>query len=87
MIGLAVGNSEARFADFEATLQTGRRSPERDSAGVGAADALASRLFLTIDQGTDYRVPSQAGPGNNVGSPGSQKAPTQGPASLVAFRG
>jgi hypothetical protein len=32
-----------------------------------------------------YCAPSQAGPGNdiNAGSPGSQKAPTQSPASLV----
>ena len=34
-----------------------------------------------------YRAPSQAGPGNdiNAGSLGFQKAPTRGPASLVAF--
>src|SRR5260370_34617088 len=34
-----------------------------------------------------YRAPSQAGPGNDIhaGSPGFQKAPTRGPASLVAF--
>jgi hypothetical protein len=37
-------------------------------------------------QGQVYRAPSQAGPGNdiNAGSPGFQKAPTRGPASLVA---
>ena len=37
-------------------------------------------------QGRVYRAPSQAGPGNdiNAGSPGFQKAPTRGPASLVA---
>src|SRR5207253_9094868 len=37
--------------------------------------------------GPSYRAPSQAGPGNdiNAGSPGFQKAPTRGPASLVAI--
>src|SRR5207302_5569214 len=35
-----------------------------------------------------YLVPSQAGPGNDIhaGSRGLQKAPTWGPASLVAIR-
>ena len=39
-------------------------------------------------QGRVYRAPSEAGPGNdiNAGSPGFQKAPTRGPASLVAVR-
>jgi hypothetical protein len=39
-------------------------------------------------QGQVYRAPSQAGPGNGIdaGSPGFQKAPTWGPASLVAIR-
>src|SRR6516164_9719798 len=34
-----------------------------------------------------YRPPSQAGPGNDIhaGSPGLQKAPTRGPASLARF--
>ena len=34
------------------------------------------------------KVEGQAGPGNdiNAGSPGFQKAPTRGPASLVAIR-
>src|SRR5207302_10769603 len=37
--------------------------------------------------GKVYRASSQAGPGNdiNAGSPGFQKAPTRGPASLVAI--
>jgi hypothetical protein len=44
-----------------------------------------SRIF-DDRQGQVYRAPSQAGPGNdiNAGSPGFQKAPTRGPASLVA---
>jgi hypothetical protein len=42
-----------------------------------------------MDRGAVYRAPSQAGPGNdiNVGSSGSQKAPTWSPASLVANPG
>jgi hypothetical protein len=43
---------------------------------------------LTIDRGEVYSAVNQAGPGNdiNVGSSGSQKAPTWSPASLVAIR-
>jgi hypothetical protein len=39
-------------------------------------------------EGQVYPAPSQAGPGNDIhaGSPGLQKAPTRGPASLVAIR-
>src|SRR5215472_6773521 len=42
---------------------------------------------LTNGQGEDYPARSQAGPGNdiNAGSPGSQKAPAQSPASLVSY--
>jgi hypothetical protein len=42
---------------------------------------------LTIDKGRFTLRPSQAGPGNdiNAGSGGFQKAPTRGPASLVAM--
>jgi hypothetical protein len=44
--------------------------------------------ILTIDRGEVYSPLSQAGPGNdiNAGSPGFQKAPKRGPASLVAIR-
>jgi hypothetical protein len=44
--------------------------------------------ILTIDRGEVYSALNQAGPGNdiNVGSSGSQKAPTWSPASLVAIR-
>ena len=44
--------------------------------------------ILTIDEGRFTVRLSQAGPGNdiNAGSPGSQKAPTWGPASLVVIR-
>ena len=44
---------------------------------------------LTIDRGEVYSALNQAGPGNdiNVGSSGSQKAPTWSPASLVAKPG
>jgi hypothetical protein len=43
----------------------------------GLALSRQNRI-LTIDRGTVYRAPSQAGSGNdiNAGSPGSQKAPT-----------
>ena len=49
---------------------------------------IRQNLILTNDNRTDYRAPSQAGPSNdiNAGSPGSQKAPTRSPASLVAIR-
>jgi len=58
----------------------------RQSRG-GPALSRQNRI-LTIDTGTVYRAPGQAGPGNdiNAGSPGSQKAPTWSPASLVAIR-
>ena len=47
----------------------------------------AARTGFDDRQAQVYRAPSQAGPGNdiNAGSPGFQKAPTRGPASLVAF--
>ena len=46
----------------------------------------AARTGFDDRQAQVYRAPSQAGPGNdiNAGSPGFQKAPTRGPASLVA---
>jgi hypothetical protein len=48
----------------------------------------AARTGFDDRQAQVYRAPSQAGPGNdiNAGSPGFQKAPTRGPASLVAIR-
>jgi hypothetical protein len=52
--------------------------------------ARQPRPVLTTDNGGVYRGPSQAGPGNDIhaGSPGLQKAPTRGPASLVqCYRG
>ena len=54
----------------------------------GPALSRQNRI-LTIDRGEVYRASSQAGPGNdiNAGSPGSQKAPTWSPASLVAIWG
>jgi hypothetical protein len=56
----------------------------------GAPDYDLQSLKADFDerQGRDYCAPSQAGPGNdiNAGSPGFQKAPTRGPASLVAIR-
>ena len=53
----------------------------------GPALSRQNRI-LTIDRGEVYRASRQAGPGNdiNAGSPGSQKAPTWSPASLVAIR-
>jgi hypothetical protein len=47
------------------------------------------RRNLTIDRGEIYRARGQAGPGNdiNVGSSGSQKAPTWSPASLACHPG
>ena len=54
-----------------------RTWPRSTISGFGAARVA----------GPSYRAPSQAGPGNdiNAGSPGFQKAPTRGPASLVAI--
>jgi hypothetical protein len=50
---------------------------QRRDRVVMELDSLQNRI-LTIDTGTVYRAPGQAGPGNdiNAGSPGSQKAPT-----------
>ena len=47
----------------------------------------AARTGFDDRQAQVYRAPSQACPGDdiNAGSPGFQKAPMRGPASLVAF--
>jgi hypothetical protein len=66
--------------------------PPADCARSWASPVTARHYrqnrILTIDTGTVYRSSSQAGPGNdiNAGSPGSQKAPTWSPASLVGIR-
>ena len=55
---------------------------------AAASRPVSGKLEPDFDdrQGQVYRAPSQAGPGNdiNAGSSGFQKAPTRGPASLVA---
>ena len=57
-------------------------SQPRPAAFGGASSGFDDR------EGQVYPAPSQAGPGNDIhaGSPGLQKAPTRGPASLVAIR-
>ena len=55
---------------------------------VSGDDKPAEKPELSFDDrpGQAYRAPSQAGPGNDINarSPGLHKAPTRGPASLVA---
>ena len=61
------------------------QDPRKHSLGACTKPGHESTCRLGL-QGQVYRAPSQASPGNefNAGSPGFQKAPTRGPASLVA---
>src|SRR5215469_12803798 len=61
----------------------------RDSAGIRRRQPFGYQLPDFDDRpGQVYRALSQAGPGNDINarSPGLQKAPTRGPASLVNIR-
>ena len=60
----------------------------RDSAGIRRRQLFGYQLPDFDDRpGQVYRALSQAGPGNDINarSPGLQKAPTRGPASLVSM--
>jgi len=60
----------------------------RDSAGIRRRQPFGYQLPDFDDRpGQVYRALSQAGPGNDINarSPGLQKAPTRGPASLVSM--
>ncbi len=72
----------SRSRTFRTRRRLKRRKLRRRQTGPVPGTGFDDR------QGQVYRAPSQAGPGNdiNVGSPGFQKAPTRGPASLVAIR-
>ena len=61
----------------------------RDSAGIPARRQPFGYQLPDFDDrpGQVYRALNQAGPGNDINarSPGLQKAPTRGPASLVSM--
>jgi hypothetical protein len=73
---------------FELSVPPSRTAFE--TASEPRDDRPASQLELDFDDRKSAGLPftEQAGPGNdiNAGSPGFQKAPTRGPASLVAIR-
>jgi hypothetical protein len=70
------------------TCRRGRGSSSGSACSERPSHSWQNRN-LTIDRGEVYSALNQAGPGNdiNVGSSGSQKAPTWSPASLVAKPG
>ena len=70
-------------------------SPDRADLEISRLPLIRQRQTRSVAssgfddrEGQVYPAPSQAGPGNDIhaGSPGLQKAPTRGPASLVAIR-